>query len=140
MHSIFCSRRWGSSLPGLPTLTIRLAPHRHEENFSATHVCRVTIKHLPQHLISHIHTLEQLLKITPLSSQIYHSAGGEVGSSFFLGCGNLIFVLLKPHIKFQNLSATFENTPPLSVKNSHSSGSRGGPRFLFLLIGILIFL
>ena len=47
-------------------LTVRSAPHRHERKFFGAHVCRVTFKHLPQHLRIHVlsfGTLGQLFKI-----------------------------------------------------------------------------
>ena len=52
-------------LPGLRRQTLCLAPHQHGQKFSGTSVCRVTFKHLPQPLRSHIRsfeTLGQLLK------------------------------------------------------------------------------
>ena len=55
----FRSRRWGSSLPVCARLTVCSSPHR------------VTFKHLPQHLRSHIWsfgTLGQLFEIHPLSA------------------------------------------------------------------------
>ena len=45
--------------------TLRSAPHQHERKSFGACVCRVTFKHLPQPLISHIQsfgTLGQLLK------------------------------------------------------------------------------
>ena len=44
--------------------TLRSAPHRHKRKFSGTHFCKVTLKHLPQPLRTHIQsfrTLRQLL-------------------------------------------------------------------------------
>jgi hypothetical protein len=53
--------------------TLRSAPHRREQKFSGTHVCRVTFKQIPQPLKTHVRsfgTLRQHLKILPLSAQI----------------------------------------------------------------------
>ena len=50
----FRSRRWGSSLTVCARWTVRFSPHQHERKFSGARVCRVTFKHLPQPLISHI--------------------------------------------------------------------------------------
>ena len=50
--------------------TLPSAPHRHYQTFSGTCVCRVTFKHLPQPLRSHIQsfgTLGQLLKFSKVS-------------------------------------------------------------------------
>ena len=47
--------------------TLRSAPHRRERKFSGARVCRVTFKHLPQPLKSHIRsfgTLGQILKFS----------------------------------------------------------------------------
>jgi hypothetical protein len=47
--------------------TLRSAPHRRERKFSAARVCRITFKHLPQPLRSHIQTfgtIGQLLKFS----------------------------------------------------------------------------
>jgi hypothetical protein len=71
----FCSRRWGSSLSDCARLTVRSSPHRQERKFSGVCVCRVTFKHLPQPLRSHLlsfGTLGQLFKIPPFSSQKSH--------------------------------------------------------------------
>ena len=49
-------------------------PHQHEKNFSGASVCRVSFKHIPYPLRSHIQnfgTLGQLLKIPPFFA---HSA------------------------------------------------------------------
>ena len=57
----------GSSLPGLRTRDPPLGPHRRERKFYGACVCRVTFKHLPQPLRSHIRsfgTLGQLLKFS----------------------------------------------------------------------------
>ena len=82
----FRQRRWGSSLS---------APHRHQRKFSGTRVCRVTFKHLPQPLKSHIRSfrnLGQLLKFSKKTFKKPKNAG--VNFSFF--CEN------KPPVKFQN--------------------------------------
>ena len=50
----FRSRWWGSSLTLCAHLTVRSSPHQHERIFSGARVCRVTFKHLPQHIQSHI--------------------------------------------------------------------------------------
>ena len=79
----FRSRRRGSSLTVCTRLTVRSSPHRHERKFSGARVCRVTFKHLPQPLRSHIRsfgTIGQLFKIPPFSAQKSHSAGGRGGS------------------------------------------------------------
>ena len=62
--------------------TLRLAPHRHERKFFGAHVCRVTFKHLPQPLRSHIQsfiTLGQLFKIPPCPPKyvIVRGVGGS---------------------------------------------------------------
>ena len=47
--------------------TLHSAPHRHQQKLSGTRVCRVTFKHLPQPLRSHIRsfgTLGQLFKFS----------------------------------------------------------------------------
>ena len=54
LSSKFRSRRWGSSLPCLLKRHSRSAPHRHERKFSIARVCRITFKHLPQLLTTHI--------------------------------------------------------------------------------------
>ena len=50
----FRSRQWRSSLPGLRTRDPMLSATLREWKFSGTYVCRVTFKHLPQPLRSHI--------------------------------------------------------------------------------------
>jgi hypothetical protein len=65
------SRRWGSSLTVCARLTVRSSPHQLERKFSGAHVCRVTFKHLPQPLQSHIlsfGTFGQFFKIPPFSA------------------------------------------------------------------------
>jgi hypothetical protein len=81
-----------------------LVPHRHKRKFPGAHVCRVTFKHLPQPLRSHIRsfrTLGQFFKIPPLSAQICHSAGGRGGPRNLFCIGILIFLWLA-HAKFRN--------------------------------------
>jgi hypothetical protein len=59
-----------------------LDPHRYEWKFFAARVCRVTFKHLPQPLQSHIlsfGTLGQLFRIPPFSAKKLHSEGGRGG-------------------------------------------------------------
>ena len=60
----FRSRRWGPSLTVCACLNVRSSPHRHERKFSGARVCRVTFKHLPQPLRSHILSLEPLDKFS----------------------------------------------------------------------------
>jgi hypothetical protein len=94
----FRSRRWGSSLTICARLTVRSSPHRHKWTFFGACVCRVTFKHLPQPLRSHIlsfGTIGQLFKIPPFSAQKSHSAGGRGDPRFVLGVGILIFLLLR---------------------------------------------
>jgi hypothetical protein len=77
----------------------------HKRKFSGTRVCRVTFKHLPQPLQSHIRsfgTIGQLFKIPPFSAQKSHSKGGRGGPQNFVLVGIIIFLLLKAHAKFQN--------------------------------------
>ena len=86
----------------LRTLDRSLVPHRHKRKFSGARVCRVTFKHFPQPLRSHIlsfGTLGQLLKIPPFSAQKSHSAGGGGGPQIFWGVGILIFLLLRSPCK-----------------------------------------
>jgi hypothetical protein len=90
----FPSRRWRSSLTVCARLTVRSSPHRHKRKFSDARVCRVTFKHLPQPLQSHIlscGTIGQLFKIPPFSAQKPHSAGGRGGPPIFFLVGILIF-------------------------------------------------
>ena len=71
--------------------------------FSGERVCRVTFKHLPQPLISHIQsfgTLGEVLKMTPFSA---HSVGGKGGPRIVLFVGVLLFSLVR--------SPIFEFTP-----------------------------
>jgi hypothetical protein len=68
----FSSRRWGSSLTVCARLNVCSSPHRHKRKFFGTRVCRVTFKHLPQPLRSHIlsfGTIGQIFKIPPFSAQ-----------------------------------------------------------------------
>ena len=105
----FRSRRWGSSLTVCARLTVRSSPHRHERKFSGAHVCRVTFKHLPQPLRSHIRsfgTIGQLFKIPPFSAQKSHSAGGMGGPPNFFLVGILIFLLLRSPCK---ISKPYDN-------------------------------
>ena len=53
-HKNFRSRQWGSSLTFCARWTVGSSPHQHERKFSGARVCRVTFKHLPQPLRSHI--------------------------------------------------------------------------------------
>jgi hypothetical protein len=87
----FGSRRWGSSPTDCTRLTCPIAPHRHERKFSGAHVCRVTFKHLPQPLLSHIWSFRFL---------------GQL-----LGVEYSYFCYLRPHAKFRNPRTTFQNTP-----------------------------
>jgi hypothetical protein len=54
LYRYFPSHRWGSSLTVCARWTVRSSPHQHERTFSGARVCRVTFKHLPQPLRSHI--------------------------------------------------------------------------------------
>ena len=84
----FRSRRWGSSPTVCARLTVRSSPHRNERKFFGARVCRVTFKHLPQPIRSHIlsfGTLGQLFKIPPFSAQKSHSAGGRGVPEIFFG-------------------------------------------------------
>jgi hypothetical protein len=79
----------------LCTLDSRSSPYRHERKFSAAHVSRVTSKHLPRPVRSHIRSfgnLGQLFKIPLLSAQICHSAGGRGVPRFFFCIQILIFL------------------------------------------------
>ena len=109
IHLNFRSRRWGSSLTVCARLTVRSSPHRHERKFSTSCVCRVTSKHLPQPLRSHIRsfgTLGQLFKIPPFSAQKSHSAGGRGGPRIIFLVGILIFLLLRSPCK---ISKPYDN-------------------------------
>jgi hypothetical protein len=62
---------------------------------SGAHVCRVTFKHLPQPLQSHILSfgiLGQLFKIPPFSAHKLHSAGVGGSPNFFGGWHPIICV------------------------------------------------
>jgi hypothetical protein len=77
----FRSRRWGSSLTVCARLTVRSSPHQHGRKFSGARVCRVTFKHLPQPLRSHIRsigTIGQLFKKNyfPPKNRIVRGVGG----------------------------------------------------------------
>ena len=75
------------------------------KNFGA-HVCRVTFKHLPQPLRSHIQsfgTLGQLLKIPPFSA---HSAVGRGGSLNFVLVGIRLFLWVRSPCK---ISESYDN-------------------------------
>jgi hypothetical protein len=101
----FRSRRWGSSITVCARLTVRSSPHRHEQKFFTAHVCRITCKHLPQPLWSHILSfgpLGQIFKIPPFSAQKSHSAGGRGVPEFFEGWNPNIFFYLGAHAKLQN--------------------------------------
>jgi hypothetical protein len=52
----------------LRMLDCSLVPHRHEWKFSGARVCRVTFKHLPQPLRSHILSFETLGQHFPFSA------------------------------------------------------------------------
>ena len=98
----FRSRRWGSSLTVCARMTVRSSPHRHKRKFSSARVCRVTFKHLPQPLRSHIRsfgTLRQLFKKPTFSAQKSHSAGGRGGPPIIFLVGILIFLLLRSSCK-----------------------------------------
>ena len=87
LDKIFRWHRWGSSRPGLRTLDPPLSPPL----TPAEIWCKFTSKHLLQPLRSHIQsfrTIGQLLKLTPLSAQKCHSAGGKGGSPIFVVDGN----------------------------------------------------
>ena len=81
----------GFLTPGLCRLDgSAFPPNRIERKF----VCKVTFKHLPQSLISHIQSfgiIGQLLKIPPLCTQKSHIAGKRGIHNFVCVCGNLIF-------------------------------------------------
>jgi hypothetical protein len=86
----FRSRRWGSSLFVCARLTVRSSPHRHKQKFSGARVCRVTFKHLPRPLRSHILSFGS----PPFPAPKSHSAGGRGGPRIFFLVGILIFLLL----------------------------------------------
>ena len=72
----------GVLLPGLCTKDSPLGPARHERKFFGACVWKVTLKHLPQPLRSHIRsfgTLGQLFKISPFTAQNLHSSGDCFG-------------------------------------------------------------
>ena len=90
------------------------------------HVCRVTFKHLPQPLRSHIQsfgTLGQLLKIPPSTPQIYDSPW------MFLLVGILLFLLVRSPCKILEPYDNFWISPPCPPKYVIVRG-----------VGILIFL
>ena len=66
-----------------------LAPRCIQAEILVACVCKVTIKHLPQPLRSHIQsfrTIKQLFKVTPISAQAYNIAviRGQEGTPQFL--------------------------------------------------------
>ena len=100
------SRRCGSSLIVCEHLTVRSSPHRHEQKFSGARVCRVTFKHLHQHLRSHIRifgTLGQHLKIHPFSA---HSPGGRGVPEFLFLVGIFLFLFVRSPC---NISDPYDN-------------------------------
>jgi hypothetical protein len=108
-HKNFRSCRWGSSLTVCARLTVHSSPHRNERTFSGARVCRITFKHLPQPLRSHIFsfgTIGKDFKIPPFSAQKTHSAGGRGGPCIFFWVGILIFFYLGAHAKFGNPTTT----------------------------------
>ena len=105
----FHSHRWGSSITICACLTVRLSPHQNERKFPGARVCRVTCKHLPQPLRSHIlsfGTLGQIFKIPPFSAQKSHSAGGRGGPRIFFLVGILIFLIFRSPCK---ISKPYDN-------------------------------
>ena len=106
----FHSRQWGSSLPVWHAWWVRSSPHRHKRKLYDTCVCRVTFKHLPQPLRSHIRsfgTQGQLLKLSPLSAQKCYTVGvwGQ-------GLAILRFESRDRDWDFGNLEQLFLSWPP----------------------------
>ena len=108
--AILCMVLSGSQLTGL---THCWAPHQQKQKFASACVCKVTFKHFPQPLRSHMQrfeTLTQILTPTPLSAQSFWRRGVP---DVFWGWNPDILLLKGPHAKFQNPKTTFENqTPP----------------------------
>ena len=77
----FRSCRWGPRSPSAHAWRVRSSPHQHERKLSGARVCRVTFKHLPQPLRSHIRSFGTL-------GQLFlkcHSAGVGGVPEFFWG-------------------------------------------------------
>ena len=115
--------KFSSWLPICARLTGPLIPPLTGKFFGAR-FCKVTFKHLPQPVKSHIPsfgTLGQLFKICPFSGQKSHSAGGRGDPRFIFLVGILIFFYLGAHAKFQ-----IPKTIPSVRKGSEGGGERVG--------------
>jgi hypothetical protein len=89
--------------------TLLSAPHQRERKFFRARVCRVTFKHLPQPLTSHIQSFEtigQLLKFSKKNLKL-PPQGARGGLQIFLEFNISFFCEKKPHVKFRN-----SNSPP----------------------------
>jgi hypothetical protein len=116
----------------LRTLDRSLVPPSHGRKYSGACVCRVTFKHLPQPLQSHIFsfgTLGQLFKIPPSSAQKLHSAGGRGGPRNFFGVGILILCYLGAHAKLQNPTTT----PSVRISNEPGERERERGKMPFIV-------
>ena len=81
--------------------------HQHERKFFGAHICKVTFKHLPKPIRSHIRsfgTLGQLLKCSKktLKKPKNDPQGARGGLQICLGVNVSFFCENKPPVKFQN--------------------------------------
>ena len=97
----FCWRRWGFSLPGLRTRDHPLGPPSTLAEIFRHKCLQSTLQTSPPTPRSHIRsfgTLGKLLK-TPLTPQIYDSAGGMGGPRIIFLVAILLFLLVRSPCK-----------------------------------------
>ena len=99
------------------------AAHRHEQKFVRTPVCKVTFKHLPQPLTSHIQsfgTHGQIFKIPPFSTQKSHSAGGRGGPRICCSCWNPNIFVTPTKISEPYDNPVWDKSKELRLKETNS--------------------
>ena len=116
--------------------TLRSAPHGHHRKFSGARSCRVTFKHLPQPLRSHIRsfgTLGQLLQFSKKNIKKPKNAPGGQGGGLlsFLGVNISFFVRITPLWSFRTLNWPPSNIFKKKLKKPKNHPPGGGSQNLF---------
>jgi hypothetical protein len=127
--------------------TLRSAPHRRERKFSGAHVCRVTFKHLPQPLRSHIWSFGTLGQILKFSKKLFKNLktpprGPGGVSEIFWGLISPFFVRINPLWSFRTLTDFLLKFSKKHLKRpkNRPQGARGwGSEFYFFPIIFIIF-
>ena len=116
----FCSRRWGSSLPGLRKRDPQLGtPLTWAEIF-----CRVTFKHLPQLLRTHIQSLRKKISLVSMRGWAEGLACADPGARTPIGASgieqklSIEYVISLIDVSMHNISIRkcYVNVPVLCLK------------------------